>query len=76
MLRDHPTVEDFKGFLLGASGPGAATRNVRILRHLLTACSFCHIQFRDMGWDQRRLERLFRFSVDGDAQDIAATMAS
>ncbi len=73
MLRDHPAVEDFEGFLLRASGPGTAVRNLRILHHLLGACSFCRFQLRGMGWEQRRLESLFRFPVEREEQDVAAT---
>ncbi|HYU34067.1 MAG TPA: hypothetical protein VEW48_18080 [Thermoanaerobaculia bacterium] len=76
MLRDHPTVEDFEGFLRSASGAGAATRNARILRHLLTACSFCRHRLLEMGWGERRLERLFSFPVDGEEQGAAEIMAS
>lgn len=72
MLRDHPTIEDFEGFLRSASGPGTATRNARILRHLLAECSSCHHQLQDMGWGELRLERLFRFPVDRDEQLAAA----
>lgn len=63
MLMDHPTVEDFEGFLRSASRPGNAARNARVLRHLLAECSPCHHQLLDMGWGERRLERLFRFPV-------------
>ena len=66
MLRDHPTAEEFEGFLRSASGPGTAMRNARILRHLLVECSSCHHQLQEMGWGEQRLERLFRFPVDRD----------
>ncbi len=75
MLRDHPTVEDFEGFLRSASGPGTATRNARVLRHLLAECSSCHHQLQSMGWGEQRLERLFRFPVDRDEQAVAEMVA-
>jgi tetratricopeptide (TPR) repeat protein len=76
MLRDHPTVEDFEGFLRSAPGPGTATRNARVLRHLLADCSSCHHQLLDMGWGGKRLERLLRFPADRDEQAVAETVPS
>lgn len=76
MLRDHPSIEDFEAFLRSASGPGTATRNARILRHLLAECSTCHRQLRDMGWGDRRLESLFRFPVDQGEQEAASSAYS
>ncbi|HEX3557378.1 MAG TPA: tetratricopeptide repeat protein [Thermoanaerobaculia bacterium] len=58
MFEDHPTVEDFTGFLQDASRPGHATRNAKILRHLLAECPACRGQLQAMGWPARRLERL------------------
>jgi len=55
---DHPTVEDFTGFLQDASRPGHAARNARILRHLLAECPACRGQLQAMGWPAHRLERL------------------
>lgn len=76
MLRDHPSVEDFESFLRSTSGPGTATRNARILRHLLAECSSCHHQLQDMGWGEQRLARLFLFPVDRDEQEVAERAAS
>jgi tetratricopeptide (TPR) repeat protein len=73
MLMDHPTVEDFDGFLRSASRPGNAARNARVLRHLLADCSPCRHQLLHMGWGERRLERLFRFPVDREEQGVAET---
>jgi tetratricopeptide (TPR) repeat protein len=53
MLMDHPTVEDFEGLLRSAAGPGAAARNLRVLRHLLAECSSCRDQLRNMSWGKR-----------------------
>lgn len=58
MLRDHPTVEEFKGFIRDASRSGSAERNVRILRHLLAGCPVCRDQLQAMGWSPERLDRL------------------
>jgi tetratricopeptide (TPR) repeat protein len=58
MLRDHPTIEEFKGFLRDASQPGSAARNSRILRHLLAGCQACRNQLQAMGWSSERLDRL------------------
>jgi len=68
MVMNHPTVEELEGFLRSAPGPGRAARNARVLRHLLAECSSCHHRLQDMGWDERRLERLFLFPVDRDEQ--------
>jgi tetratricopeptide (TPR) repeat protein len=58
MLRDHPSVEEIKGFLRDASRPGNAARNARILRHLLAGCTVCRDQLQAMGWSPERLDRL------------------
>jgi tetratricopeptide (TPR) repeat protein len=58
MLRDHPTVEEFKAFLRDASQPGSAARNSRILRHLLAGCASCRNRLQAMGWSPERLDRL------------------
>lgn len=41
MLTDHTRVEDFEDFLRAPKGPGSATRNTRLIRHLLAACPPC-----------------------------------
>jgi tetratricopeptide (TPR) repeat protein len=72
MFEDHPTVEDFTGFLRDASRPGHAARNARILRHLLAECPACCGQLQAMGWPAHRLERLVylpgRQSSDAEPQ--------
>ncbi len=75
MLKDHPTVDDFEGFLRSTPGPGMATRNARVLRHLLASCSSCRHQLDAMGWSEGRLERLFRFPVDREEQGVMETAA-
>lgn len=64
MLMEHPTTEDFEGFLQGTSRPGNAPRKARVLRHLLADCSTCRRQLRVMGWGEERLERLFSLSAE------------
>jgi tetratricopeptide (TPR) repeat protein len=73
MLRNHPTVEDFEGFLRNTSGPGSAARNALVLRHLLEDCTPCRDQLQSMGWGGQRLNRLFRFPVDRDEPGMMAT---
>jgi tetratricopeptide (TPR) repeat protein len=74
MLMDHPTVEDFEGFLRNATGPGRAARNARVLRHLLAECSSCHDHLRQIGWSERRLQSLLCFPVqrEGSGEETAA----
>lgn len=74
MLNGHPTSEDFESFLRSAHGQGDAQRNARILRHLLADCSSCRQGLRDIGWDERRLDRLFRFPFERQ-EDYPATAA-
>lgn len=61
---EHPTTEDFEGFLQGTSRPGNAPRKARVLRHLLADCSTCRRQLRAMGWNEKRLERLLSLSAE------------
>lgn len=63
MLMEHPTTEDFEGFLQGTSRPGSAPRKARVLRHLLADCSVCHRQLQAIGWSTERLERLLSLSA-------------
>lgn len=63
MLTEHPTTEDFEGFLQGTSRPGNAPRKARVLRHLLADCSICRGQLHAIGWGAERLERLLSLSA-------------
>jgi tetratricopeptide (TPR) repeat protein len=58
MLLDHPSVEDFEGFLRNPARPGQTARNTRVLRHLLAGCTPCFDELQAMGWPPERLERL------------------
>lgn len=71
---DHPSIEDFEGFLRSSTGPGRAARNARVLRHLLAECSSCQHRLEDLGWSRKRLERLFLFPVErGESLEAIAS---
>lgn len=59
MFEDHPSGKDLESFLKGTSGPVSRASNAQVLRHLLSECSVCRGRLRAMGWDGRRLARLF-----------------
>ncbi|HJX29680.1 MAG TPA: hypothetical protein VJ885_17390 [Thermoanaerobaculia bacterium] len=78
---EHPTKEDFEGFLQGTSRPGNAPRKARGLRHLLADCSTCRRQLRVMGWGEERLERLLSLSAErgeevGQSYDYSRAFAA
>lgn len=75
MLMDHPTVEDFEGFLRDAPGPGRAARNARVLRHLLAECSSCYDNLRYMGWSEQRLQSLLCFPARREEGYAAETVS-
>src|SRR3982750_4442642 len=58
MFQDHPTPDDWEGFLRAAPQPGRAARNALVLRHLLASCRICRGRLEAMGWSMDRLERL------------------
>src|SRR3954451_637389 len=58
MFQDHPTPDDWEGFLRNAFQPGRAARNALVLRHLLASCRICRGRLEAMGWSMNRLERL------------------
>lgn len=71
---EHPTTEDFEGFLQGTSRPGSAPRKARVLRHLLADCSICHRQLRAIGWSTERLERLLSLSArHGEGAEVQSS---
>jgi tetratricopeptide (TPR) repeat protein len=41
MSTDHSRVEDFESFFRAPKAPGSATRNTRLVRHLLAGCPPC-----------------------------------
>jgi tetratricopeptide (TPR) repeat protein len=58
MHPDHPSVQDWEGFLKSPSRPGHTARNAKILRHLLASCTVCRDRLQTMGWPGDRLVRL------------------
>jgi tetratricopeptide (TPR) repeat protein len=64
MLSNHPTVEDLEGFLRGTSRPVSHARNAQVMRHLLADCTVCREHLNVMGWEPRRLARLFQPAME------------
>jgi len=58
MSNEHPTAEDFAGFLRNPSLPDRRTQNMQAIRHLLADCTICRDRLTEMGWTSGRLERL------------------
>jgi tetratricopeptide (TPR) repeat protein len=67
MLNDHPTAEDFEGFLLDPSRPGQGARNAQMVRHLLADCPICCEQLEMRGWPSSRLERMVHLAGDSSS---------
>src|SRR3954447_24281952 len=72
MFQDHPTPDDWEGFLRDASQPGRASRNALILRHLLASCQVCLGRLEVMGWSASRLDRLIYLPGHGLTEDDKA----
>lgn len=68
MLNDHPSAGELESFVRGAPGSRSATRNLRILRHLLADCGQCRALLDTLGWFGSRLERLISTSIDTPAE--------
>lgn len=47
MSANHLQVQDFERFLRRATEPGTAPRNIRLVRHLLSACAPCQENLRE-----------------------------
>lgn len=58
MLSKHPSAEDLKEFLRGASRSTAHGRSPQVIRHLLSGCATCRDHLTRLGWGSRRLARL------------------
>ncbi len=58
MVNDHPTTQEFRGLLGGASSLARRTESTRIVRHLLAGCLPCFDSLQGMGWPGERLDRL------------------
>jgi len=75
MTIDHPTRDDFEGFLRSsskASDGARAVRNALVMRHLLADCDPCRQNLLEMGWGSGRLDRLFHLPVERDGDGAAA----
>src|SRR6185436_9209141 len=68
MLINHPSTEELASFVRGGPGPNSATRNTKVLRHLLAECGTCRARLATLGWDGSRLERLISLKVDASAE--------
>lgn len=72
MSENHPSAEDFEGFLrTAASQPPSDQRDGRVLRHLLRDCPVCGERLRGMGWSPRRLALLLRPAAEREETAIA-----
>src|SRR5947209_6119777 len=65
MFENHPTAQDFEGFLRSTSRPAGSTRNPQVLRHLLADCPACRGRLGALGGSQQHL-RLLSFR-DGES---------
>lgn len=74
MFEEHPSKEDFEGFLRGTPRLGTHARNSQILRHLLSDCALCRGRLDLMGWNQERLARLLQPAAE-EAPTEAAPQA-
>ena len=72
MFEDHPSAEDFEGFLRGTSRSGRQAQNARVLRHLLSDCAFCRDRLNATGWSRQRLARLIQPRAEGESQEATA----
>ncbi len=64
MSSNHPTLEELAVLLGSTSRLASQARNAQVIRHLLTDCAWCRERLRGVGWDHRRLERLFEPGMD------------
>jgi tetratricopeptide (TPR) repeat protein len=62
MLTDHPSAEDFEGFLRNPARLGANALTSRLIRHLLADCAVCRNRLEMSGWTSSRLEALVHLS--------------
>jgi len=64
MFEDHPSAEDFEGFLRGTSRSVHPKRNAQVMRHLLDDCADCRGRLSAMGWSKQRFNRLLQLRPD------------
>ena len=72
MFSDHPTLEDLKFFLRGASQPASPIRNAQVMRHLLADCPVCRQRLSAAGWGPKRLARLVEPTAEETISQEAA----
>ncbi|HSS75941.1 MAG TPA: hypothetical protein VLV54_04275, partial [Thermoanaerobaculia bacterium] len=58
------------------SRPANTARNGRVVRHLLAECPDCRERFRQIGWQDDRLERLLRITSSELAESDSASLSS
>jgi tetratricopeptide (TPR) repeat protein len=75
MFQDHPSTEDFEGFLRGTSRPVRHARNTQVMRHLLSDCGDCRDRLSTMGWSRQRLARLLQLRAEDDPVETEAAPA-
>jgi tetratricopeptide (TPR) repeat protein len=66
MFEDHPSAEDFEGFLRGTSRSVHPKRNARVMRHLLDDCADCRDRLSAMGWSKQRFNRLLQLRPEAE----------
>ena len=69
-MLNHPTAEDFEGFLQNPSRPGQGALNAQMVRHLLADCPICCEQLEMKGWPSSRLERVVYLAGNPSYQEI------
>jgi tetratricopeptide (TPR) repeat protein len=75
MLSDHPSLEDFAGFLHGTMHWAPHRRNTQVMHHLLADCTVCRERLRLMSWDSRRLARLLRPAAEAACGEEISSLA-
>ncbi len=75
MSQDHPSAEDFEGFLRGAPRPARQSRNAQVMRHLLSDCADCRSRLSAMGWSPQRLTRLLQLRAEDDPAEVETAPA-
>jgi len=73
MFEDHPSAEDFAGFLRGTSRSADPKRNAQVMRHVLDDCADCRNRLSAMGWSKQRFNRLLQLRPDSGSQSGAET---
>src|SRR3954469_3786153 len=69
MFSRHPEAGDFRAFLKGASRPACS---MLVVQHLLADCLTCREKLLELGWDDRRLERLLYVGGGYKSEELPA----